>query len=91
MKTFQIFQTVSYEYFVEAESEEQAKNKILCNRLTPSSEELIEWGTLRGAEILGFDNDLGSFSNGKKPGCVLIKHVDKKRAKFLPESYARMI
>jgi|APGre2960657404_1045060.scaffolds.fasta_scaffold385064_2 hypothetical protein len=43
MKTFQIFQTVSYEYFVEAESEEQAKNKILCNRLTPSSEELIEW------------------------------------------------
>jgi hypothetical protein len=43
MKTFQIFQTVSYEYFVEAESEEQAKNKILCNRLTPSNEELIEW------------------------------------------------
>jgi len=54
-------------------------------------EELIEWGTLRGAEILGFDNDLGSFSAGKKPGCVLIKHVDKKRAKFLPQSYARMI
>ena len=54
-------------------------------------EELIEWGTIRGAEILGFDNDLGSFSAGKKPGCVLVKHVDKKRAKFLPESYARMI
>jgi cytosine/adenosine deaminase-related metal-dependent hydrolase len=54
-------------------------------------EELIEWGTIRGAEILGFDNDLGSFSVGKKPGCVLIKHVDKKRAKFLPESYALMI
>jgi cytosine/adenosine deaminase-related metal-dependent hydrolase len=54
-------------------------------------EELIKWGTLRGAEILGLDNDLGSFYVGKKPGCVLIKHVDKKRAKFLPESYARMI
>lgn len=56
-----------------------------------TSEELIEWGTLRGAEILGFDTDLGSFSAGKKPGCVLIKHVDKKGAKFLPESYTRMI
>ena len=54
-------------------------------------EELIEWGTLRGAEILGFDNDLGSFTAGKKPGCVLIQHVDKKGAKFLPESTARMI
>lgn len=54
-------------------------------------EELIEWGTLRGAEILGFDNDLGSFTAGKKPGCVLIKHVDKIGVKFLPESYARMI
>jgi cytosine/adenosine deaminase-related metal-dependent hydrolase len=59
------------------------------NELT--CEELIKWGTIRGAEILGFDNDLGSFVAGKKPGCVLIKHVDKKRAKFLPESYARMI
>lgn len=56
-----------------------------------TSEELIEWGTLRGAEILGFDTDLGSFSAGKNPGCVLINHVDKKGAKFLPESYARMI
>ena len=54
-------------------------------------EELIEWGTLRGSEILGFDNDLGSFTAGKKPGCVLIQHVDKKGAKFLPESTARMI
>ena len=54
-------------------------------------EELIEWSTIRGAEILGFDNDLGSFTAGKKPGCVLIKHVDKKGAKFLPESTARMI
>jgi cytosine/adenosine deaminase-related metal-dependent hydrolase len=54
-------------------------------------EELIEWGTLRGAEILGFDNDLGSFTSGKKPGCVLIKHVDKKGVKFLPESTARII
>jgi cytosine/adenosine deaminase-related metal-dependent hydrolase len=53
--------------------------------------ELIEWATIRGAEILGFDKDLGSFTAGKKPGCVIVKHVDKKGAKFLPESYARMI
>lgn len=54
-------------------------------------EELIEWGTLRGAEILGFDSVLGSFSAGKNPNCVLVKHVDKKGVKFLPGSYARMI
>ena len=59
------------------------------NELT--CEELIEWATIRGAEILGFDKDLGSFTAGKKPGCVIVKHVDKKGAKFLPESYARMI
>jgi cytosine/adenosine deaminase-related metal-dependent hydrolase len=59
------------------------------NELT--CEELIEWATIRGAEILGFDKDLGSFTAGKKPGCAIVKHVDKKGAKFLPESYARMI
>lgn len=59
------------------------------NELT--CEELIEWATIRGAEILGFDKDLGSFTAGKKPGCAVVKHVDKNGAKFLPESYARMI
>jgi len=43
MKTFQLFRNVSYEYFVEAETLEEAKNKILNENPNCESEELIEW------------------------------------------------
>ena len=43
MKTYQIFKNVSYEYFVEAESLEEAQNKIIRYKPQPESEELIEW------------------------------------------------
>ena len=43
MKTFQIFRNVSYEYFVEAETLKEAKNKILNENPNCESEELIEW------------------------------------------------
>jgi hypothetical protein len=43
MKTFQLFRNVSYEYFVEAETLEEAKNKILNENPNYESEELIEW------------------------------------------------
>jgi len=43
MKTFQIFKNVSYEYFVEAETIEEAQNKIIEENLNPESEDLIEW------------------------------------------------
>jgi hypothetical protein len=43
MKTFQIFKNVSYEYFVEAETLEEAQNKIIQENLEPESEDLIEW------------------------------------------------
>jgi len=43
MKTFQIFRNVSYEYFIEAETLEDAKNKILNENPNCESEELIEW------------------------------------------------
>lgn len=33
---------------------------------------LIEWATLNGAKALGFDNELGSFEIGKKPGINLL-------------------
>lgn len=35
-------------------------------------ETLIRWATLNGAEALGFDNELGSFEVGKKPGINLL-------------------
>ena len=43
MKTFQLFRNVSYEYFVEAETLEEAKNKIMNENPNYESEELIEW------------------------------------------------
>jgi hypothetical protein len=38
---------VSYEYFVEAETLEEAKNKIMNENPNYESEELIEWVFLR--------------------------------------------
>ena len=43
MKTYQIFANVSYGYFVEAESLEDAQTKIIEEQLEADSEELIEW------------------------------------------------
>lgn len=43
MKTFQIFKNVSYEYFVEAETLEEAQTKIIEENPESESEELIEW------------------------------------------------
>ncbi|MEZ4926779.1 MAG: amidohydrolase family protein [Saprospiraceae bacterium] len=39
-------------------------------------ETLLRWATLNGAEALGFDDTLGSFDVGKKPGLVLIQGLD---------------
>jgi len=46
MKTFQIFKNVSYEYFIEAQTFEEAQNKIIEENPDYESEELIEWGFL---------------------------------------------
>ena len=43
IKTYQIFKNVSYEYFVDAETLEDAQTKIIEENPEPESEELIEW------------------------------------------------
>ena len=43
MQTYQIFKNVSYEYFIEAETLEEAQNKIIDENPDYESEELIEW------------------------------------------------
>lgn len=35
-------------------------------------ETILKWATLNGAKALQWDNDLGSFEKGKKPGIILI-------------------
>ena len=39
-------------------------------------EEILRWATINGARALDWDNDLGSFETGKRPGVVLIKNMD---------------
>lgn len=43
MKTFQIYKQVSYEYFVDAESFDDAVEKIINENPDPESEDLIEF------------------------------------------------
>ena len=43
MKTFQISMVVSYEYFIEANSFEEAQTKIIKENPNPENEDLVEW------------------------------------------------
>ncbi len=53
--------------------------------------ELVQWGTLNGAEFLQLDSRLGSFDKGKSPGVVLIENVDLKTLQLTPESTSRLL
>lgn len=39
-------------------------------------ETLLQWATLGGARALRFDDEIGSFEPGKRPGAVLLSGVD---------------
>lgn len=44
-----------------------------------STEQLLKWATLNGANALQMESVLGSFDEGKKPGIVLIENVDGQK------------
>jgi len=54
-----------------------------------STQRLIEWGTLNGAEFLGIDDDKGSLQPGKTPGLNLITGLDG--LKITPESKVKRL
>jgi cytosine/adenosine deaminase-related metal-dependent hydrolase len=35
-------------------------------------EQVLQWATINGAKALGWDDELGSFEKGKRPGIVLL-------------------
>jgi cytosine/adenosine deaminase-related metal-dependent hydrolase len=39
------------------------------------TEEMLVWATSNGAKVLSFDDNLGDFDKGKKPGIVLIENL----------------
>jgi cytosine/adenosine deaminase-related metal-dependent hydrolase len=39
-----------------------------------SLEQVLQWATINGAKALQWDDELGSFEKGKKPGVVLIEN-----------------
>ncbi len=47
---------------------------------------LIQWATINGAKLLGFDDVLGSFEKGKCPGVNLLKDVDLNNLAITPDT-----
>jgi cytosine/adenosine deaminase-related metal-dependent hydrolase len=49
-------------------------------------EEIIRWGTINGARLLGMNDILGSIEPGKRPGLLLVEPFDLVNMRLLPES-----
>jgi hypothetical protein len=56
-----------------------------------STDEIIRWGTLNGAEALNVDSFAGSFEPGKRPGVNLITNFDFSKWKFKETSKVKTI
>jgi aminodeoxyfutalosine deaminase len=57
---------------------EEIKTLLHNNPEIPSNE-LLQWSTLNGALALGFEDQYGSFSQGKRPGINLLENADGKK------------
>lgn len=54
-------------------------------------ETILQWACLNGAAALGKRDILGSFEPGKKPGAVLIDHIDFSTMRLTAESTSRRL
>jgi cytosine/adenosine deaminase-related metal-dependent hydrolase len=52
---------------------------------------LFEWATINGAQMLRYDQDLGSIEPGKRPGLNLITGMDTKEMRLLGKSKAEKL
>ncbi|MEG2865240.1 MAG: hypothetical protein RR858_03555, partial [Mucinivorans sp.] len=52
---------------------------------------ILTWATKGGARGLGFDNVIGSFEEGRRPGAVLIENVDLETLKTTPKTTSRRL
>lgn len=66
--------------------------KWLCaNNANIPLEVILRWATVGGAQGLGFQNEIGSFTVGKTPGAVLIENVDLIAMKTTPKTTSRRL
>ncbi|MGL5913394.1 MAG: amidohydrolase family protein, partial [Bacteroidales bacterium] len=56
-----------------------------------SLNEMLCWATLNGAKALNMDNELGSFTIGKKPQVVQLSHVNLQNMQLTENSTSRLI
>ncbi len=54
-------------------------------------ETLLQWATLNGAKALQFQDALGSFEVGKKPGILLIENIDMEKCSLTSESKVKRL
>lgn len=52
---------------------------------------ILKWATLNGAEALGFDKVLGSFSIGKAPGVLLLSNFDFRSQQITKKSTVKRL
>lgn len=48
--------------------------------------DILEWSSYNGAKFLGKESTLGSFEKGKRPGVVLIDHIDWQKMQLTEQS-----
>ena len=53
--------------------------------------EILTWACQNGAKAIGFENELGSFVVGKKPGVVLIDNIDWNKFQLTDKSRSRRL
>lgn len=63
---------------------------VLQDRFNLSTEELLKWATLNGAEFLGVAQRFGSFERGKRPGVNLVSYTEKNGTVFLGNEVKRL-
>jgi len=56
-----------------------------------SLETLLMWATRNGADLLGFQKELGTFEIGKTPGINLIENIDLKTLRLTKDSRVRKL
>lgn len=54
-------------------------------------EQLLQWSTINGAKALNFNDKLGSFEKGKKPGVNLIFNMDLQNLKLTTSTEVKVI